>query len=101
MSNHATIKDKFQRLCPAMDERMCRLWAANEAIGQGRGAESMVSAATGISRATIRAGVAELKQLAANAADVELQQRTRGSRSWLAHRRIRRPGGGRKQGLST
>lgn len=96
MLNQATIKDKFERLCPAMDEKMCRLWAANEAISQGRGGESMVSAATGLSRARVRTGVEELKRLTMNAGDVVFRQRKRVSRASLANRRIRRPGGGRK-----
>ena len=96
MSNQATIKDKFERLYPAMDEKMCRLWAANEAIAQGWGGESLVSAATGLSLATIRSGVKELKRLALNARDFVPRQRKCGSRSSRQNRRIRRSGGGRK-----
>ena len=43
MSNQATIKDKFERLCPVMNENMCRLWAANEALALGYGGESVHS----------------------------------------------------------
>jgi len=96
MSNQATIKEKFVRLRPAMDERMCRLWAANEAIACGRGGESAVSAATGLSRASIYSGADELKRLPVNARDAVFELRMCGSRSSRAIPRIRRPGGGRK-----
>ncbi|MBI1901849.1 MAG: hypothetical protein HYS13_12155 [Planctomycetia bacterium] len=94
MSDLLTIKDRFERLCPAMDEKMRRLWAANEAIAQGWAGESVVSAATGLSRATIHSGVKELKRLALHAGDFVLRKRR--SRSSRASLRIRRPGGGRK-----
>jgi hypothetical protein len=96
VSDQATIKDKFERLHLAMDEKMCRLWAANEALALGWGGESVVSAATGLSRARIRSGLEELKQLAANAGEAVLCQRKDSLRSSRATRRIRRPGGGRK-----
>jgi hypothetical protein len=59
------IRSKFDFLRPAMDERMCRLWAANEARALGVGGEETVSAATELSCAQIRAGVEELERLAA------------------------------------
>lgn len=97
MSSQATIKDRFARLRPAMDERMCRLWAANEVQSLGYGGETMVSAATGLSRARIRAGANELKNLAFNRGSVaSLPQARRLSRVVRQHERIRRPGGGRK-----
>ncbi|EQD68356.1 hypothetical protein B2A_00473, partial [mine drainage metagenome] len=44
-----------------MDERMRRQWAATEAQTYGWGGLSAVSDATGMSRNTIRRGVAELE----------------------------------------
>ncbi|HEX4793124.1 MAG TPA: ISAzo13 family transposase, partial [Humisphaera sp.] len=43
-----------------MDERMRRQWAATEARRMGYGGMSRVSQATGLSRTTIAAGLAEL-----------------------------------------
>src|SRR3989442_2135595 len=60
-----------------LDERSRRRWAAVEAMSLGYGGESLVAAATGISRPTIRAGKAEL------ASGEDLGDR------------IRRPGAGR------
>ena len=45
---------------PVLDERGRRLWAAAESVALGYGGDSVVSAATGLARATIRAGRAEL-----------------------------------------
>jgi len=58
------------------NERGRRLWAAAEARSIGYGGDALVSAATGLARATIRAGRRELQ------AGVEL------------HGRVRRPGAG-------
>jgi transposase len=73
----AAIKLKFDSLSPLLDERARRLWAATESRALGYGGDSAVSAATGLSRAVIRAGRAELEQ------GIE------------PSRRIRRPGAGR------
>jgi hypothetical protein len=43
-----------------LDERGRRLWAAAESAALGYGGDAVVSAATGLARATIRAGRAEL-----------------------------------------
>jgi transposase len=45
-----------------MDERLLRRWAASEAQALSWGGASAVTKATGISRTTIRAGIAELHQ---------------------------------------
>jgi hypothetical protein len=42
-----------------MDERLRRQWAAREAQSFGRGGVSAVSRATGMSRNTVRRGIAE------------------------------------------
>jgi hypothetical protein len=65
-----------------LNEAGLRLWAANEALSLGYGGVSAVSRATGISRTTIHAGIAELERPAAAAA---------------GEGRVRRSGGGRKR----
>jgi transposase len=84
-----TISAKFAPLEPFLDERTRRLWAAVEARTLGRGGILRVAEATGLSRATIRAGLREL----ARPRDPELQQ---GSSE-----RLRRPGGGRRSLLES
>jgi hypothetical protein len=76
------IRRTYQALWPEMDERMRRQWAAAEARGLGYGGIASVSRATGLSRTTIAAGLAEL----------ELP----GWRRACEARRVRRPGGGRR-----
>jgi hypothetical protein len=85
VNTRETIQTKFEQLRPAMDERICRLWAASEALALGRGGITLVAAATGVSRKRIGAGIRELRDLAARPPE---------HRSSPA--RIRRPGGGRK-----
>ena len=78
------ITAKFAILSPLLDERARRLWAAAEARAIGRGGISQVAEATGLSRATIRAGVQELaRPVAAPEPQTPVE-------------RVRRPGGGRK-----
>jgi hypothetical protein len=81
MQNVDLMKQKFETLCPFMDERMRRLWAAAEAQALGRGGITAVAAATGLSRTTITQGMREQ------------QGSTEAERS---PDQIRRPGGGRK-----
>src|SRR5829696_8046955 len=85
MSNPETIATKFALLYPVLDERLCRLWAASEAIALGHGGIAVVTAATGIDRKRIARGILDLETLA-QAPTVETPRR----------RRLRRPGGGRK-----
>lgn len=73
----ATIVEKYAAIQPLLDERSRRLWAATESRAIGFGGDSLVSAATGISRPTIRAGRAELDS------------------GVITQGRIRRPGAGR------
>ena len=68
----------FSRLGPELDERSRRVWAAAEALELGWGGSSAVALATGLSRTTIRAGIAELQQPTQDPS------------------RVRRLGGGRK-----
>jgi hypothetical protein len=86
MQNPSTqaIAAKFAILSPLLDERARRLWAAAEARAIGRGGISQVAEATGLSRATLRAG---WQELARPVSAPELQPPVE---------RIRRPGGGRK-----
>ena len=79
-----TIATKFAILKPLLDERARRLWAAVEARALGRGGISQVAAATGLSRATVRAGLQELA----------LPATTTGPQT--PPERLRRSGGGRK-----
>jgi transposase len=79
-----TLSAKFAPLEPFLDERTRRLWAAVEARTLGRGGIMWVAEATGLSRATIRAGLRELTA----PLPPELQQGT--------SERLRRPGGGRR-----
>src|SRR2546428_12477032 len=73
----AILRDKYEALAGVLDERSRRRGAAVEATSLGYGGESLVEAATGISRPTIRGGKAEL------ASGEDLGDR------------IRRPGAGR------
>jgi hypothetical protein len=63
MAHSATItsvRQKYQALAPVLHEKAQRRWAACEARALGRGGISLVAAATGLSRPTIRHGLAEL-----------------------------------------
>ena len=71
----------YHALYPEMDERMRRQWAAAEASEFGWGGVTAVAIATGLSRTTITAGMAEL-ELPSIARQIEAV-------------RIRRRGGGR------
>ena len=78
------IKSRYRSLGPVMDERVRRQWAATEAQTYGWGGLSAVSEATGMSRNTVRKGIAELK----------LRKK---SRKAAVGTRLRRKGGGRKR----
>ncbi len=78
-----TIQQKYAALAPLLNERTRRLWAATEARALGHGGIACVERATGISRATLVRGLAEL-----DAPDPP-----------LAPERIRRAGGGRKRAV--
>jgi hypothetical protein len=55
------LATKVELLAPFLDERLRRLWAASEAVTLGHGGVSQVSRETGLSRATIQAGIHELE----------------------------------------
>jgi len=79
------VAEKFSRLQSMMNEKLKRRWAACEAMAIGRGGISVVSRATGISRATIHKGVQEIEEGFPDLADE------------IMGGRIRRPGGGRRR----
>lgn len=78
------IKTRYQALSSLMDERMRRHWAATEAQTYGWGGLSAVSEATGMSRNTIRKGMAETARHKKNA-------------KAFVSTRLRKEGGGRKR----
>ena len=78
------IREKYERLFPAMNERMRRRWAATEALSLGWGGVTTVARATGLTRKTIHSGIRELE---AEAGDPS---------ATLPPDRVRRAGGGRK-----
>ncbi len=78
------VEAKYITLKPLLDERARRLWAAVEARSLGRGGIIRVAEATGLARATIRAGLKEL--------DLP----TPDDDGPLSGGRLRPPGGGRK-----
>ena len=84
----AVVKMKYDRLGSMMDERLTRHWAACEALALGYGGVSAGARATGLSRSTIRKGIAEVQE--------EMPHLTR-----EIGNRIRRPGGGRRRLAAT
>jgi len=59
--DNATIKKRFKKLEPYLDERLRRLVAGAEALAIGRGGISVVSRETGLCRESIRVGCEELE----------------------------------------
>ena len=57
-----TIVAKYSAIEGLLDERTRRLWAATESRAIGFGGDALVSAATGLARATIRKGRLELEE---------------------------------------
>jgi hypothetical protein len=82
MDIESAIKERYQNLEWALDERLRRLFAASEAKAIGHGGIALVWKATGVARGSIQQGLKEL---------VEKSQGIEGS-----SRRIRRVGAGRK-----
>jgi transposase len=54
------LAEKYESIAPLLDERQRRLWLGIEARALGRGGVSAVARATGASRTTVTAAVAEL-----------------------------------------
>jgi hypothetical protein len=84
MREYTALTEKFKTLSPVLHEHARRLWAATEALALGRGGLSAAARATGLSRPTISAGMAEI-----HTGTVTIP---RGR-----DERVRRPGGGRKK----
>ena len=77
------LRTHYRRIAGFLDERGRRLFAANEALAQGCGGVTAVSAATGVARSTINRGIKELR----------VGHNPIGSR-------VRRGGGGRKSAVA-
>ncbi|PIP83751.1 MAG: ISAzo13 family transposase [Elusimicrobia bacterium CG_4_9_14_3_um_filter_62_55] len=60
MESAQALRKKFSRIWRHLDERGRRMFAANEALQQGRGGISRVSRACGLSRVTITKGTREI-----------------------------------------
>lgn len=77
---------QYERLHPFLDERGRRLWAANEAIGFGKGGIRAVAEALSMSPVTLILGVRELKGEMRQAPDLPIgrQRRKGGGRKTLA-----------------
>ena len=82
MESDALIAARHKAMVGFLDERQRRLHAAVEAKALGHGGVKRVSAATGVARGSILAGIKELEQPESAPA--------------VAARRVRRAGGGRK-----
>jgi transposase len=82
MADTGAVARRYELIAGMLDERLRRCIAGAEALVIGRGGVSLVSRATGISRGTIQAGIADLKQP---------------KKKRVALGRIRKPGGGRKR----
>ncbi len=79
MAAPSSLERKYAQLGPYLNERQRRLVAAADAQALGRGGISRVSAASGLSRTTIRRGLRELHG------------------NLIPDERVREAGGGRKQ----
>lgn len=89
MADAQEIRQVFETLASTLDERAQRLWAASTARAQGHGGVTLVAHATGIARSTIQRGLQELTELAP------------AHQAPPRHRRLRRPGAGRKTSTSS
>src|SRR5207302_5115055 len=78
-----TVREKFDKLAPVMNEQLRRRWAGCEALAIGRGGVTAVARATGLSRNAIGRGIEEVRQTMP-----ELAAR-------IGEGHVRRPGGGR------
>lgn len=79
MKMEDVLESKYSKLFPHLDERQRRLVVAADTQGAGRGAMSLASRASGLSRPTIHKGLRELEEAP------------------LPPSRVRRSGGGRKK----
>jgi hypothetical protein len=75
----AMISEKYKSVRKYLDERSCRVWAAAEAKAIGRGGINTVRTATGMGYSTLKKGFEELENPPTDP------------------KRIRKPGGGKKE----
>ena len=87
MSEKSPTAERYELLEWVLDERQRRMFVAAEAKVLGRGGVSAVAKATGVSRETVRAGLAEL----------DAARSSEGGAGVLAG--VRRAGGGRKRAV--
>lgn len=87
MKSEQHLRQQYQRLLPALDERGRREWAASEAMALGRGGIALVHRASGLSRTTITRAIGEINEREASGEEPLT--------SSSSPRRVRRPGGGR------
>jgi len=94
MDEAQAVEAKYRALSNRLDEATLRVWAAAEARSLGRGGVTLVSKATGLSRTTVYAGLAEVEK-----ADKKASRRRKAAAVPLGviPKRIRAPGGGRKR----
>jgi transposase len=85
MDIESAVRERYQNLEWALDERLRRLYAAAEAKVLGHGGITLVQKATGVARGSIKQGLKELLP----------SQRAATSEN-DSNRRVRRIGGGRK-----
>ena len=86
MVDEASIQLRYRALCPVLDERGRRLFAAAEAKSAGRGGVAAVARITGIARSTIIRGLAEI-----------IVGSVDNPAAAVPTARVRRAGGGRKK----
>lgn len=85
----ADVRARYERIAPTLDERGRRLFAANEALQFGYGGRDAVERATGISKNTIRSGIAELQDLERLGPPEGHQRRSGGGRKRLEQKDLR------------
>jgi len=97
------IAKKFKRIEKHSNEKLRRIWCANEAISIGFGGVTKVSRGTGLSRTTITKAIKELKAeeekgLKAEEGLKKAEEETEGTEiiSKSLRNRVRKAGGGRK-----
>lgn len=84
MQTEASLKLKYKKILPLLNEKQTRMVLAAEAESIGRGGLSKVAALSGISRVTLNAGAKEIL----NSAPADKP---------VANSRVRKEGGGRKK----
>src|SRR5207247_5548243 len=85
----AAVRNKYQALRPVMGEKVRRRWAACEAMAIGWGGITAVAEATGLSRPTIRAGLAEVQGGVLQAEEADQTETHRVWRGGGGRRRVR------------